>query len=122
VARLNATRAEQPEVHGKVVAELSFGFWWSLLATEYNRRLWQPCLRAAFDGSVRRAALHAELNELRLLRNRIAHHEPIHRRDLSAVYGRLLDVTERISPVLRSRVEVTSRVPLLLTDRPSAGD
>lgn len=113
-ARQNATRGGQPEIHGKVIAELTFGFWWSLLAAEYNRRLWQPCLRAAFDGSVRRAYLHAELNDLRLLRNRIAHHEPIHRRDLSGAYKRLLDVADRISPVLLVRIESTSRVPSLL--------
>ncbi|TWD79698.1 hypothetical protein FB561_0762 [Kribbella amoyensis] len=77
VARHNATRDDRAEVPGKVVAELPFGFWWSLLGDEYNRRLWQPCLRYAFDGPVRRLRLHSELNGLRLLRNRIAHHEPI---------------------------------------------
>lgn len=113
-ARQNATRGGQLELPGKVIAELTFGFWWSLLAAEYNRRLWQPCLQGAFDGSVRRAHLHSELNDLRLLRNRIAHHEPIHQRDLSTAYKRLLDVAERISPVLRVRIGSTSRVPSLL--------
>ena len=120
-ARINASRDGRVEVHGKVVAELSFGFWWSLLGHEYNRRLWQPCLRSAFDGSVRRAQLHSELNELRLLRNRIAHHEPIHGRDLDQLYVRLLGVAERISPLLRSRIEVTSRVPSVLGCRPPDG-
>ena len=48
--------------HGKVVAELPFGFWWSLLADEHNRRLWQPALRFAFDGPGRRRTLHNGLN------------------------------------------------------------
>jgi hypothetical protein len=121
VARANATQGRTVEIHGKVVAELTFGFWWSLLADEYNRRLWQPCLRGAFDGSVRRAHLHSELNELRLLRNRIAHHEPIHRLDLGKVYERMVDVAERISPLLGARIESTSRVPSLIGDRPLAG-
>jgi hypothetical protein len=58
-ARSNATRNGQTEVHGTVVAELMLGFWWSLLSDEYNRRLWQPCLRFAFDGPVRRTRLHS---------------------------------------------------------------
>ena len=81
----NATRDGRVEVHGRVIAELPLGFWSSLLGNDYNRRLWQPCLRTAFDGPVRRTHLHAELNDLRLLRNRIAHHEPIHGRDLPGI-------------------------------------
>jgi hypothetical protein len=117
-ARGNATRNGQPEVHGKVVAELMLGFWWSLLSDEYNRRLWQPCLQFSFDGPVRRTRLHAELDELRRLRNRIAHHEPIHRRDLVADLHRVPDASGRISPRLRARIELVSRVPAVLSGRP----
>jgi hypothetical protein len=118
VARTSATRGRRVEVHGKVIAELSFGFWWSLLAAEYNRRLWQPCLHSAFEGPVRRGTLHSQLNELRLLRNRIAHHEPIHPQDLAGAYRRVLDVAGRISPLLRVRIESTTRVPAVLSGRP----
>ncbi|TCC33343.1 hypothetical protein [Kribbella sindirgiensis] len=118
-ARNNATRGGRPELHGKVVAELMLGFWWSLLSDEYNRRLWQPCLQYAFDGPVRRTRLHSELDELRRLRNRIAHHEPIHGRDLLADHQRVLDVARRISPRLSERVEAVSRVPKLLVERPA---
>ena len=100
--------------HGKVVAELPFGFWWSLLADEYNRRLWQPALRHAFEGPVRRRTLHHELDEIRRLRNRIAHHEPIHARDLNGDFARLTDLAGRIAPVLGAHIAVTSRVPALI--------
>lgn len=120
VARAHATRDGGPEIHGKVVAELMLGFWCSLLADEYNRRLWQPCLQYAFDGSVRRARLHAALDELRRLRNRIAHHEPIHNRRLHDDYHRALDTADRISPLLGARIRHTSRVPSVLADRPRA--
>lgn len=43
-ATMNGT---QPEVHGRVITELSFGFWRSLLADLYNQTLWQSALRAA---------------------------------------------------------------------------
>lgn len=104
--------------HGKVIAELPFGFWWSLLADEYNRRLWQPALRHAFDGPVRRRTLHAELDEMRRLRNRIAHHEPVHTRALEEDFPRLLDIATRIADVLGEHIAETSSVPRLIEARP----
>ena len=98
----------------KVIAELPFGFWWSLLADEYNRRLWQPALRHAFEGSVRRRVLHAGLDEVRRLRNRIAHHEPIHTRDLATDYRRVVDIANRVGPALGDHIAAISRVPALL--------
>lgn len=67
---------------GMVVADLSFGFWVSLFAARYRVPFdWRP------DGNLRQifpndtpgslVALHADLDRLRSLRNRIAHHEPI---------------------------------------------
>ena len=103
--------------HGKIVAELPFGFWWSLLADEYNRQLWQPALRHAFEAPVRRRKLHAQLDDLRRLRNRIAHHEPIHRRDLEADHARVIDLASRVGAALGVRVAATSRVPNVLADK-----
>ncbi|GAA4111325.1 Abi family protein [Nocardioides fonticola] len=111
--------ASGPEVpHGKIVAELPFGFWWSLLADEYNRRLWQPALRHAFDRPVRRRTLHSELDEVRRLRNRIAHHEPIHRRPLANDLARVLTLAERVSPHLGDHISQTTRVSDVLGQRP----
>jgi len=107
----------RPELPGGVIAELSFGFWWSLLAAHYNRSLWQPCLRHAFPNA-RRQRLHDALDHLRVLRNRIAHHEPIHGRDLTGDYTALLETAERISPRLSWWIDNTSRVPALLSQRP----
>jgi hypothetical protein len=48
---------------GRMVAELPFGFWVSLLGsgTDYETRLWRPGLRRAFPGyRGRRAALHRD--------------------------------------------------------------
>ncbi|WP_248580055.1 hypothetical protein [Nocardioides sp. InS609-2] len=106
------------EVHGKVIAELSFGFWWSLLADRYNRTLWAPCLKNAFDGPVRRQKLHESLDELRRLRNRIAHHEPLHARNLHGDHQLLLDTASRVAAPLRQHIESVSRVTDTLGDRP----
>lgn len=65
----------RPELPGRVVAEPGLGFWWSLLAPGYGRTLWLPCLRRAFPAA-RQQRLHGAVDDVRLLRNRIAHHEP----------------------------------------------
>ena len=92
---------------GKVVAELMFGFWTDLAAQRYHWTLWQPCLSGAFP-SVRlaRPLIHRRLEDIRWLRNRIAHHEPIltsggslyagHQRRLSL--GQLAECSDWISP------------------------
>jgi hypothetical protein len=113
---------KQPEVHDKVIAELSLGFWWSLLAESYNDTLWSPCLRYAFaSGSIRRQRLHDAVDDIRKLRNRIAHHEPIFGNDLVETYRNLLDTAERLSPRLAWWIDATSRVGEVLDDRPSLG-
>jgi len=114
----HATDGGRAELPGRVVAELGLGFWWSLLASGYNRTLWQPCLRHAFSGA-RQARLHDAVDHLRLLRNRIAHHEPVHSRDLVGDYTRILDTAERISSRLAWWIDTTSRVPALLDTRPT---
>jgi hypothetical protein len=63
---------------GKVVAELSFGFWINMAARGYHWSLWQPCLHRAFPVShLARPLIHTRLEAIRTLRNRIAHHEPV---------------------------------------------
>lgn len=81
-----------------------------LLAGGCNRTLWQPCLRHAFPGA-RQARLHDAVDHLRLFRNRIAHHEPVHTWDLTGDYTRIRGTTERISPRLAWWIDTTSGVP-----------
>lgn len=111
------TYGGRPELGGRVVAELSLGFWGGLLSNRYNRSLWAPCLRTAFPTS-RRNTLHDAVDELRRLRNRIAHHEPVHGRDLVEDYRILLDTAERVSPRLPWWIDTTSRVPAVLYRKP----
>ena len=64
-----------------IVAELSFGFWVSLVSrgAAYDRTLWVPALHRAFPFyRGKRKPLHDNLLAMVLLRNRIMHHEPVH--------------------------------------------
>jgi hypothetical protein len=103
-ARDRATRhGRGPEVHGKVVAELSFGFWRYLVASRYLTALWIPGSHAAFphgpaDLRVRRQQVERRLHNLMIVRNRAAHHEPIHRRDLARDFRDAVTVAGWVHP------------------------
>lgn len=105
---------------GHVVAELPFGFWTGLLGRgrSYEHRFWVPALRHAFPfykGS--RADLHRRVESLRLLRNRIAHHEPVFRRHLAADMASLLTLAGYVDPALEGWVASQSRVVQVLAGR-----
>ncbi len=62
---------------GKVIAELTFGFWPNMITSRFEN-LWRASLYKAFPASGRpRAQVHWRLETIRRLRNRIAHHEAI---------------------------------------------
>jgi hypothetical protein len=69
---------------GAMVAELNFGFWRYLLTKKYSSTLWPVVGRAAFPNMdhQRPQSLWARMGRLNDLRNRIAHHEPIHWRHI----------------------------------------
>jgi hypothetical protein len=120
-ARAQATRnGKSPEIHGKVVAELTFGFWRYLLAAPYQTTLWAPALRRAFPhlGSQKREAVYAPIDRLHSLRNRVAHHEPIHGLNLVARHGELLQVATWIDPAAAAWIGQTSRMLAVLAARP----
>ena len=85
---LTKTAARQA-VPSKVIADLNFVFWQKMFVRSHDAALWQPHLRTVFpcvesDRTVQqiRGAFHDDLETLRILRNRVAHHEPIFERDL----------------------------------------
>ena len=121
-ARSELARAGYGNEASRIVAALSFGFWVSLTGpggrlesgrkANYEMTLWRPALRRAFPHreTLTRKQAHHPLNDLRALRNRIAHHEPIFARDLAGDHKRILDVAGWIPPGLRTWIEYHSRV------------
>jgi len=98
-----------------IVTELSLGFWTSLLARRYDRGLWVPALHRAFPGyRGPRKPLQAQLYSLRLLRNRIMHHEPIHHRHLEADHAKLYRALSYVNPAAASGIKPLDRVPEVL--------
>jgi len=115
---------------GKVVAELPFGFWRYLSAAKHEKRLWVPYLHKAFAAGTSRHELDRRINRLHELRNRIAHHEPLLRRNrvtgvlslssrhLDDRHHDLLAVADLISPNIRDYIAATSTCATTINHRP----
>jgi hypothetical protein len=103
----------------RVVAELSFGFWVRLLRPRFQMTLWGPALHKAFPPSTKRSTVGGLADRLLAMRNRIAHHEPIHDSSLTARYADLLLLAKWLSPDLEAWIKHHSRVDSLLADRPT---
>lgn len=103
VARRRAHHSAKRPRPGKVVSELSFGFWRYLTSSRYEQSLWKPALDGAFTapGTTlrdRRLAVEDRLAPLHLIRNRIAHCEPI--------FGDLVYRRRRLRPLSKSLASV----------------
>lgn len=119
-ARRRILRQRRPVTPGRMVSELSFGFWRYLLTSRYEQSLWTPALRHAFSGlrPQRRREVADRVARLHLVRNRLAHHEPLHRRDLTADFADLLFVTSAICPYAAAWIDGTSTVRTVVRQRP----
>lgn len=90
-----------PVTPGRMVAELSFGFWVNLYGNYYEVDLWVKHLKTLFPARIARKTVHQRLSELKLLRNRIAHHETLIRRRVDEDYASLMETAGWISPTTR---------------------
>ncbi|PZF55314.1 hypothetical protein DEJ23_12565 [Curtobacterium sp. MCSS17_008] len=124
-ARARATRnRRRPEVHGRVIAELSLGFWRYLVESRYLTALWTPALHRAFphgpaDVLTRQREVRARMQQLHFVRNRAAHHEPIHQRDLRRDLDAALDLLGWIHPVAAEWAADVTSLSAVLDARPS---
>ncbi|MBB3174554.1 hypothetical protein FHR90_002399 [Endobacter medicaginis] len=108
----------------RIVAELTLGFWVSLTGPGYdnsrvpNLLYWRNCLSRLFTPSLQkpldRAAVNADLNRIRRLRNNVAHHEPIVTKDLKGEYANILRFARLLCPETAAWMDETSLVPGLL--------
>lgn len=104
-------RHKQP-TPGRIVAELTLGFWCELAASPYRDSLWIPHLYKAFPYKrLGRKEAYERLNGIRLLRNRIAHHECILHMNLPAEHDKIIEAVGWICPHTRSWIEGYSSFP-----------
>jgi hypothetical protein len=114
-------RTSHPAVD-PITAELSFGFWLSLLSNRYEVPLgWAKRLPIAFPhlpAEITRVAVHKLLNEARDLRNRVAHHEPILQYNLEQRQTDVLSALGWMCPHSQWYVEQTCTLKSVLAAHP----
>lgn len=121
-ARQTLQKADKVITRSQIIAELNFGFWSSLFG-RLAHHLWQT-LRPTFQAKgIQRGMIAKELRELRQLRNRIAHYEPIIALPLAQRYASITTLTGWLSPSAAAWIanystwpEVYPAVPILVPD------
>lgn len=112
---------------GKVVAELKMAFWSQMLTKRHDGRLWTPYLRTVFpylpDPATHsvgqcRTLMATELEKLRKLRNRIAHHEPIISYNLMDYYTSIQNLVSWRCPTTVSWMDSVETLTALIKQKP----
>ena len=119
-ARVRVEEQQRQVTSDRIVSELTFGFWRFLLTSKYRTTIW-PILS---NGALSRVEVGyeemflARVGRAHDLRNRIAHHEPIHRRKIDRDLLDCLRIVSAICPESADWVRQRSRVLDLLESRP----
>lgn len=106
-----------PVTTGRTVAQLTFGFWVKLIGRNYEKTLWVPHLYKSFPHLRKpdRKTVFARLDNIRTLRNSVAHHERIlGRRNLKSDYAELVEALGWVCPVTASWVNVHNSLQMLI--------
>jgi hypothetical protein len=126
-ARDRATnQGRLPESHGKVVSELSFGFWRYLVASRYLTTLWLPALSRAFPNgdknvTARQPQVERLMADVGFIRNRAAHHRPLHRRNLGRDYAAVVTLCGWLDTEAGAWVAAQSTLPSVAAERSRIG-
>jgi hypothetical protein len=100
-ARRELAAAGKEETSGRIVAALTFSFWTAMFSPIYQD-LWQSTLNRVArreDGKgLKRQELAGPLAPIRVLRNRIAHHEPVLNWDLAKHHAKMIELTRWLAP------------------------
>lgn len=109
----------------KVIPELNFVFWQKMFTSRHDDQLWLPHFRTTFphaDASVAiqalRGEIHNDLEKIRKLRNRIAHHEPIFRRKLNENYEAIIKIIGYRCEDTAQWLSLNQNVVSLLNNKP----
>lgn len=109
-AKINLRKSKTPLSRDTLIAEMSFGFWTTLLDVRYERALWQKLLGKLFRQMPKsertRKKLSGRFNRIRKLRNRIFHHgRIIHWKNLPQQHLEIIESIGWINPELREMAE-----------------
>lgn len=102
--------ASRPYNHDNIVAASTLGFWHGLLKSEYETSLWKPHFEDLLEVNDREEAWK-KINQMKRLRNNIAHYEPIFvwanksKRELYREYKMMVKIIRWLCPETAAWVE-----------------
>ncbi|MBV6540715.1 Abi family protein [Ursidibacter maritimus] len=105
---------------GRVIAELGFGFWENLLSKKYNKGMWEPHFRRAFPNMTNSSdveIVYSITQDIRKIRNRVCHHEPIFKLNGNNILANIEKVLNYIDPVLVDTMMKIERISSLEIER-----
>lgn len=114
----NDMPAAVPRTAGRIIASTTFGFWTALLNRPYEAQFWHTnnlaILKTTFPNLPRthqnRLFVSRRCNEIRRLRNRVFHHEPIWSRPaLTQEHADILEAIGWVSDEMRDLVGLCDR-------------
>ncbi len=110
---------------GKVIPELKFVFWQKMFTSRHDLRLWGPHMLDVFpnlnhtqDIAVSRSMIYSNLEQVRGLRNRIAHHEPIFARNLSDDYRKVAELIGYRCPLTAAWIDAGQQASAMIAAGP----
>ena len=110
---------------GKVIPDLKFIFWQTIFTRRFDAGLWNHHLHtvlphADISQSIEeiRALVYGELEQLRKLRNRIAHHEPIFKRNLADDFQKINSLIAIRCPITAAWMVQNQHAQALITAKP----
>lgn len=120
---LQSTRARHGTT-GQVIADLKFVFWQKMFTRRHDQRLWVPHIATIFPNASAiapnqlRLRVADDLDAIRRLRNRVAHHEPIFVRPLATDLAKMLDLIEIRCVTTAAWVRALEDATSVIADRP----
>lgn len=121
IARQKSQRELELPSPDMIVADLSAGFWVSMFAPRYDRMFsWSDNIQKVFpyaQGRMR-GEIFKMNGKVLVLRNRIAHHEPIYKLDLPHLVDELNCITTSMCQGAAAYVEIACDFKSVLTQKP----
>lgn len=133
VSLINRRKGAHP-TSDQIVAERTSGFWTTLLSQPYHQRIWAPnrtaMVKMVFPHLPRlpnnRHTIHQRYNDLRFVRNRAMHHEPVWNGvrlpqrgvvALEVLHQEMIEAIGWISPTAQRAVDRLDRFTSVLNNR-----
>lgn len=120
-AKARIGKRGQAVVTGQIVAGLSFGFWVSMLDARYNPAVWSHALKTGFPdlpAKKSRSDLQKSSRHIANFRNRIWHHEPIFKANITEEYSRCMEMLMWLCPHKQKWIKPQCKVMTVLRIKP----